>query len=880
MGQRSSSILPDGDASDGNPDPSAAYMPRSGPKNLVDAFLADKVRSVAGCMATERWRRNEAKAPGARIGPMENEKITAKVLDTPTTTGEETAVETSERSTLTPSSEESVLDTPTTTGEETAVNASMRSTLTPSWEKSKDAKLVSRDTEDAGVGVTLLAGSAAVAARGRVFRNASFSGKAASPLAAKLVGPPLAQRCEEEHKGLRSTASMHAKSTAELAQAVSHRKRLQDINNIQQQPGKSFSLQLPLDMRPVSEVAATSARPFPALTLRLDVGDTVFEASEDMLSPSPKHAALPSPTRPPPLALTTAEVVHDDDWISVDSDGEGFGDDDVMPARRGLPHNPMHASSPHPAIDVNMPASGGKDSWLFTQSGNVYVPFQATGGATIGPRGVVFGGDGAPPTPQANGGRAPLMPLTDRLVVLTKLGEGASADVYKCYDLEFQEIVAVKVVPLFNVAKRGQFLRELEALRSSIADQELLRESPSHYAHILEDTEGAEPPPVEAGAPFLLRFKDAFCNREEATIALTMEHMDGGSLQDIVDTGGLRQESTIGSIAYQVLLGLRLLHHKGQLHRDLKPANILMSRRGRVRISDFGVARNFKEDTDKRRKRSFMAQQQQEIAQTFVGTVTFMSPERMAGEGYGYSSDVWSFGLTILTLALGQMPMAKAQGYWSVLHAIRDEEPPSIPDDGSWSAEFRDFVGCCLKKEASERWTCDQLLCHPFLKTRASPRADDVGVTLSDQEYHAVVCDYLYTLDAIYMRIKSKPEEFDAYLKAKLRQLGREAHVKPGRFTVAEMFRHAVLGLEDDPLVFEQLDIPRDECVAITESVVSQIEGEEAEEASHDKFQRTWSGRPTRPLRRVKSSCSDDLKAAKPPPAMPSSSRTLLVPGS
>lgn len=56
---------------------------------------------------------------------------------------------------------------------------------------------------------------------------------------------------------------------------------------------------------------------------------------------------------------------------------------------------------------------------------------------------------------------------------------------------------------------------------------------------------------------------------------------------------------------------------------------------------------------------------------TFVGTVTYMSPERINGDGYSYSADVWSLGMTILTTALGRLPVETRNGYWGVLHSIR-----------------------------------------------------------------------------------------------------------------------------------------------------------------------------------------------------------------
>jgi len=72
-------------------------------------------------------------------------------------------------------------------------------------------------------------------------------------------------------------------------------------------------------------------------------------------------------------------------------------------------------------------------------------------------------------------------------------------------------------------------------------------------------------------------------------------------------------------------------------------------------------------------------------ASTFVGTLTYMSPERISGEEYSYASDVWSFGLSLLTVALGRYPLQTEGGYWGLLHSLRDEPSPELPKDGKYS---------------------------------------------------------------------------------------------------------------------------------------------------------------------------------------------------
>ena len=104
-------------------------------------------------------------------------------------------------------------------------------------------------------------------------------------------------------------------------------------------------------------------------------------------------------------------------------------------------------------------------------------------------------------------------------------------------------------------------------------------------------------------------------------------------------------------------------------------------------------------------------------ASTFVGTAAYMSPERIDGQEYGYPSDIWALGLSLLTVALGKLTIQTTSGYWGILQSVRDDEPPCIPtSDLRFSADFRDFLSKCLQKDPSDRWTCQQLLTHPFVK--------------------------------------------------------------------------------------------------------------------------------------------------------------------
>jgi mitogen-activated protein kinase kinase 1 len=114
------------------------------------------------------------------------------------------------------------------------------------------------------------------------------------------------------------------------------------------------------------------------------------------------------------------------------------------------------------------------------------------------------------------------------------------------------------------------------------------------------------------------------------------------------------------------------------VHRDIKPSNLLINRSGDIKISGFGVAR------------------QQELSQgeseSYAGTLNYMAPERIRSQGYSFASDIWSLGLSLLTVALGRFPIKCSGGQFAVLNAITSDSPPTFPVDSSYSIEIRDFL--------------------------------------------------------------------------------------------------------------------------------------------------------------------------------------------
>jgi len=203
--------------------------------------------------------------------------------------------------------------------------------------------------------------------------------------------------------------------------------------------------------------------------------------------------------------------------------------------------------------------------------------------------------------------------------------------------------------------------------------------------------------------------------------------MDRGSLEgllhDVAATSMARlPENVLASILFQMIQGLTYLHRERRsVHRDLKPANVLLNSHGFVKLSDFGISKELGTGT--------YAQ-----AGTQVGTLAYMSPERVRGEHYGYASDVWSFGMIALEAALGRYPYPAelCKSYFDLVQTIADgplpTETPAVRQtltaDGRQPQEMLELVHACMSKAAHTRPDVISLTRFPFLARHLSEPVD------------------------------------------------------------------------------------------------------------------------------------------------------------
>lgn len=273
--------------------------------------------------------------------------------------------------------------------------------------------------------------------------------------------------------------------------------------------------------------------------------------------------------------------------------------------------------------------------------------------------------------------------LKDEIVTLGMLGEGAGGSVAKCKLKTGSKIFALKTINTMNSDPeyQKQIFRELQFNKSFESDS-------------------------------IVKYYGMFTDDQNSTIYIAMEYMGGKSLdavyKNLINRGGRVSEKVLGKIAEAVLRGLSYLHERKIIHRDIKPQNILLNCKGQVKLCDFGVS----------------GEAVNSLATTFTGTSFYMAPERIQGQPYSVTCDVWSLGLTLLEVAQGCFPFGSGRMTANIapieLLTLILTFTPELKDEPelnvSWSRAFKSFIQYCLKKDARERPSPRQMIRHPWVQ--------------------------------------------------------------------------------------------------------------------------------------------------------------------
>ncbi|OQV19409.1 Dual specificity mitogen-activated protein kinase kinase sek-1 [Hypsibius exemplaris] len=166
-------------------------------------------------------------------------------------------------------------------------------------------------------------------------------------------------------------------------------------------------------------------------------------------------------------------------------------------------------------------------------------------------------------------------------------------------------------------------------------------------------------------------------------------------------------ESVLAHITFAIVSGLQFLKEElNIMHRDVKPSNVLLSRKGEVKICDFGISGQLVQSMAKTRN---------------IGCSLYMPPERVDpcaavdDQGFDIRSDVWSVGITIIEVAIGKHPFTTWRNPFEQMKQVVSGPPPKLPDNGPFSDNFKHFVASCCQKDYLQRPKYVDLLKHPFI---------------------------------------------------------------------------------------------------------------------------------------------------------------------
>ncbi len=268
-----------------------------------------------------------------------------------------------------------------------------------------------------------------------------------------------------------------------------------------------------------------------------------------------------------------------------------------------------------------------------------------------------------PPTspgshPPPSGGFAPGTVLVERYRIVALLGRGGMGEVYRAEDLKLGNVVALKFLPA-----------SLQSDAASLAGFHAEVRNARQVSH-----------------PNVCRVYDI--GEVNGQHFLTMEYIDGEDLASLLRRIGRLPADKALETAHQICAGLAVAHDCGLLHRDLKPANIMLDGRGRVRITDFGLALS-NDDAMSR-------------AET-AGTPAYMAPEQIAKGQASVRSDIYSLGLVFYELFTGRLPyQASTLVEWRRAHLeSAPRSPSSVIKDIDPAVE--NAILRCLEKDQAKR---------------------------------------------------------------------------------------------------------------------------------------------------------------------------------
>lgn len=277
--------------------------------------------------------------------------------------------------------------------------------------------------------------------------------------------------------------------------------------------------------------------------------------------------------------------------------------------------------------------------------------------------------------------------IGERYQIMSRIGTGGMADVYKAMDHKLNRYVAVKVLKR-EFREDETFVKKFQTEAQSAAG--LLHPSIVNVYDVGED---------------------------RGLYYIVMELVEGITLKDYIQKKGRLTYKEVISIAVQVCSGMEVAHSHNIIHRDIKPQNIIISKEGKVKVTDFGIAKATSSNT---------------ISTNVMGSVHYTSPEQARGGYSDAKSDIYSLGITMYEMITGQLPFDGDSTVSIALKHLQEDitKPSELVEDIPYSLE--QIILKCTQKSPERRYSNIGQLEKDLRHSLADPDGDFVVIAPFD----------------------------------------------------------------------------------------------------------------------------------------------------
>lgn len=277
----------------------------------------------------------------------------------------------------------------------------------------------------------------------------------------------------------------------------------------------------------------------------------------------------------------------------------------------------------------------------------------------------------------------PGMFISDRYEIIDSVGSGGMADVYKAKDQRLNRFVAIKVLkPEYSSDK--SFVNKFRGEAQSAAGL-------SH--------------------PNIVNVYDV--GDEGGLYYIVMELVEGITLKRFIERKGKLEIKEAVGIAIQIAQGMEAAHDNNIIHRDIKPQNIIISRDGKVKVTDFGIAKASNSNT---------------ITSNAMGSVHYLSPEQARGGYSDEKSDIYSLGVTLYEMLSGKVPFAGDNTVSVALLHIQQDPMPLRELDENIPVSIDKIVQKCMQKRPERRYHSASELIVDLKRSLTNPDGDFVHI--------------------------------------------------------------------------------------------------------------------------------------------------------